>query len=125
MLEETFVSTETGFFKCFFTIGEDKYAVKIILQHISAEKEENSWISAGGIIGPMGQTSNLFRMLEYLNENMIPSYALSMERSKMTLILTRSFRLRNLDLHSMYDLTDRLAKMVLNLRKLMIPLSVV
>ncbi len=120
VLGESFISAEDGYFKCNFTVEDGNETVKIIMQYITAESDENSWIAAGGVIGPMGKISNLYRMLEYLSENMVPSYALSIEKPNMTLILNRSFRIRNLDLHSMYDLTDGLAEAIVNLRRLQV-----
>ncbi len=121
MLDESFISAENGYFKCNFTVGYDNDAVKIAMQYITAESEENSWIAAGGIIGPMGQITNLPRILDYLNENMVPSYALSMEKRGRILILNRSFRIRNLELNSMFDLTYGIAKATRNIRSLMLP----
>ncbi len=120
MLDESFISAENGYFKCNFTVGYDSDAVKIAMQYITAESEENSWIAAGGIIGPMGQITNLLRILDYLNENMVPSYALSMEKRRRILILNRSFRIRNLDLNSMHDLTYGIAEVVQDIRSQMI-----
>ncbi len=120
ILGENFISTENGYFKCNFTMGYDDEAVKIAMQYITAESEENSWIAAGGIIGPMGQITNLPRILNYLNENTVPSYALSMEKCGRILILSRSFRIRNLDLNSMHDLTYGVAEAVQNIRRRMV-----
>ncbi len=118
VLGDRFISAEDGCFKCNFTVDDGNDVVKIVMQYITAENDEDSWVAAGGVIGPMGKISNLYRMLDYLSENMVPSYALAMEKPNMTLILNRSFRIRNLDLHSMYDLTDGLANEIRALRGL-------
>ncbi len=111
---------DNGLFKCTFTVeSEDKNAVKIIMQYLEGKSEEDSWIMSAGMIGRMGAISNLFYILEYLNSNSVPSYALTMERPGRVLMLNRSFLLERLNRNNMQELTDGIAEKIRILRRLL------
>ncbi len=121
MLDESFVSAETGAFKCIFTLETNKDAVKMVLEYLPEENEDNSWITVRGVIGQMGEMQNLCRIAKYFRNQNAALYTVLMEKHGAILILSRSFRVRNLDLNSMYELTYGLARMVVQLRQLMLP----
>ncbi len=111
---------DNGLFKCTFTVGgENKEAVKVIMQYLMGESNKDSWIAACGMIGRMGTISNLFYILEYLNSNSVPSYALTMERHGRVLMLARSFLLENLNRNNMWELTGGIAEKIRILRRLL------
>ncbi|MBN2642478.1 MAG: hypothetical protein JXR78_12560 [Victivallales bacterium] len=103
-------------FKCHLNIGEGKDKVKIILQYLGYS-EDDSWIASSGIIGSFKTHSDLIHMFDHLHSNTVPSYALTLDKYSRVISLTRSMRMKNLDLKAMHELTSDMAKMILNLRK--------
>ncbi len=118
MLDRSFASAETGSFKCVFTIEKDEDPVTIIMEYLPYEDEDNSWIVARGVLGHMGEIRNLCRIAQYFRWQTEALYTISMERHGAILILSRSFRARNLDLKSMHELTNGLAYTIHLLRQL-------
>ncbi len=118
MLERNFVSRETGSFKCFFTIEKNEDPVTMILEYLPVDNEDDSWLSVRGVIGHMGEIQNLCRIAKYFRRQTEALYTLLMEERGSTLILSRSFRVRNLDQKSMFELTDGLANTISLLRQM-------
>ncbi len=118
MLERNFVSAQTGAFKCVFTIETNKDPIKMILEFHPTPDEDNSWITVRGVIGHMGEIQNLCRIAKYFRRQTKALYTVLMEEHGAVLILSRSFRARNLDLKSMFELTDGLADTIYLLREM-------
>ena len=95
--------------------GEGQRHVRIILQYLGYG-EDDSWIASSGIIGLFTTYSNLIHMLDRLNSNTVPSYALTLDKHSRVITLTRSMRMKNLDWQAMHEPTTGLAEMILNLR---------
>ena len=102
-------------FKCHLNIGEGKDRVRIILQYLGFS-DDDSWIASSGVIGSFKSHSDLIHKLDYLHSNTVPSYALTLDKYSRAISLTRSMRMKNLDLKAMHELTTGLAEMILNLR---------
>ncbi len=118
MLERNFVSRETGSFKCFFTIEKNEDPVKIIMEYLPTEDEDDSWIVVKRVIGYMGEIQNLCRIAKYFRWQTEAIYTVLMEEHGSILILSHSFRMRNLDLKSMHELTNGLANTIHLLRQM-------
>ncbi len=121
MLERSFVSAQTGSFKCVFTIETNRDAVKMAMQYLPSGDDNNSWIAVRGVIGHMGEVQNFCRIAKYFRRKTAALYTVLMEEHGSILILSRSFRARNLDLKSMFELTDGLAETICLLRQMMLP----
>ena len=109
-------ASDAHHFKCHLNIGEGQNRVRIILQYLGYG-EDDSWIASSGIIGSFTTHFNLIHMLDHLNSNTVPSYALTLDKHSRVITLTRSMRMENLDWKAMHELTTGLAEMILNLRK--------